>query len=107
MPLLDPMCGAGTFLSEAAEITLGRAAGRSRALRLREARALQRGDVQRMLANAKKSERPVDAVTHLRLGPLRAIPRHAVLNLREAGLEDAVKLKQVNLSSSPRRSPRA
>ncbi|MDQ3027178.1 MAG: THUMP domain-containing protein, partial [Pseudomonadota bacterium] len=28
--LLDPMCGAGTFLSEAAEITLGRAAGRSR-----------------------------------------------------------------------------
>jgi putative N6-adenine-specific DNA methylase len=29
-PLLDPMCGAGTFLSEAAEISLGRAAGRSR-----------------------------------------------------------------------------
>jgi 23S rRNA G2445 N2-methylase RlmL len=30
VPLLDPMCGAGTFLSEAAEISLGRAAGRSR-----------------------------------------------------------------------------
>ena len=42
-PLLDPMCGAGTFLIEAAEMSLGLRSRPRPRLRLREAHALRRG----------------------------------------------------------------
>ncbi len=97
MPLLDPMCGAGTFLSEAAEITLGRAAGRSRAFGFERLARYNEATWQRMLANAKKSERPAESLPIYGSDLYGRSLGHAVLNLREAGLEDAVKLKQVNL----------
>jgi putative N6-adenine-specific DNA methylase len=96
-PLLDPMCGAGTFLSEAAEITLGRAAGRSRAFGFEKLARYNEATWQRMLANAKKSEKPVEPLPIYGSDLYGRSLGHAVLNLREAGLEDAVKLKQVNL----------
>ena len=96
-PLLDPMCGAGTFLSEAAEMSLGRAAGRSRAFGFEKLARYNEATWERMLANAKKSERAVEPLPIYGSDLYGRSLGHAVLNLREAGLEDAVQLKQVNL----------
>jgi putative N6-adenine-specific DNA methylase len=96
-PLLDPMCGAGTFLSEAAEISLGRAAGRERTFGFEMLSRYNEVTWQRMLANAKKSEKPVEPLPIYGSDLYGRSLGHAVLNLREAGLEEAVKLKQVNL----------
>jgi putative N6-adenine-specific DNA methylase len=96
-PLLDPMCGAGTFLSEAAEISLGRAAGRERSFGFEKLARYNETTWQRMVANARKSEKPVEPLPIFGSDLHGRSLGHAVLNLREAGLEDAVKLKQVNL----------
>ena len=95
--LLDPMCGAGTFLSEAAEISLGRAAGRERAFGFEKLSRYNETTWQRMLANAKKAEKPPQPLPIYGSDLYGRSLGHAVLNLREAGLEDVVKLKQVNL----------
>jgi putative N6-adenine-specific DNA methylase len=95
--LLDPMCGAGTFLSEAAEITLGRAAGREREFAFRKLARFNEATWERMVANARKSERAPEPLPIFGSDLYGRSLGHAVLNMREAGLEDAVKLKQVNL----------
>ena len=97
MALLDPMCGAGTFLSEAAEISLGRAAGRERGFAFEKLARFNEATWDRMRANARKSERPAEALPIFGSDLYGRSLGHAVLNLREAGLEEAVKLKQVNL----------
>jgi putative N6-adenine-specific DNA methylase len=95
--LLDPMCGAGTFLSEAAEITLGRAAGRSRGFAFEKLARFNEATWDRVRANARKGERPPEPLPIFGSDLYGRSLGHAVLNLREAGLEDVVKLKQVNL----------
>jgi putative N6-adenine-specific DNA methylase len=97
IPLLDPMCGAGTFLSEAAEITLGRAAGRSRGFAFEKLARFNEATWDRMRANARKGERAAEPLPIFGSDLYGRSLGHAVLNLREAGLEEAVKLKQVNL----------
>jgi putative N6-adenine-specific DNA methylase len=97
IPLLDPMCGAGTFLSEAAEISLGRAAGRSRSFAFEKLARFNEATWERMLANAKKGERAAEPLPIFGSDLYGSSLGHAVLNMREAGLEDIVKLKQVNL----------
>jgi putative N6-adenine-specific DNA methylase len=97
MPLLDPMCGAGTFLSEAAEMSLGRAAGRAREFGFQKLARYNETTWERMLANAKKSEKRSEPLPIYGSDLYGRSLGHAVLNLREAGLEDVVKLKQVNL----------
>jgi putative N6-adenine-specific DNA methylase len=96
-PLLDPMCGAGTFLSEAAEMSLGRAAGREREFGFQKLARYNESTWERMLANAKKAERRAEPLPIFGSDLYGTSLGHAVLNLREAGLEDVVKLKQVNL----------
>jgi putative N6-adenine-specific DNA methylase len=95
--LLDPMCGAGTFLSEAAEISLGRAAGRSRSFGFEKLARFNESTWERLVANARKSEKAVEPLPIYGSDLYGRSLGHAVLNLREAGLEDAVRLKQVNL----------
>lgn len=97
VPLLDPMCGAGTFLSEAAEISLGRAAGRSRSFGFEKLARFNEATWERFVANARKSEKPVEPLPIHGSDLYGRSLGHAVLNLRDAGLEDAVTLKQVNL----------
>jgi 23S rRNA (guanine2445-N2)-methyltransferase len=97
VPLVDPMCGAGTFLSEAAEMSLGRAAGRERAFAFEKLARFNEATWNRMLANARKSERAVEPLPIHGSDLYGRSLGHAVLNLREAGLEEAVSLKQVNL----------
>jgi putative N6-adenine-specific DNA methylase len=95
--LLDPMCGAGTFLSEAAEITLGRAAGRQRSFAFAKLARFNEATWDRLRANARKGERAAEPLPIFGSDLYGRSLGHAVLNLREAGLEEAVKLKQVNL----------
>lgn len=95
--LLDPMCGAGTFLAEAAEITLGRAAGRERGFAFEKLARFNEAAWDRLRANARKGERPAEPLPIFGSDLYGRSLGHAALNLREAGLEEAVKLKQVNL----------
>ncbi|MGZ5037860.1 MAG: THUMP domain-containing class I SAM-dependent RNA methyltransferase [Usitatibacter sp.] len=97
VPLVDPMCGAGTFLSEAAEISLGRAAGRSRSFGFEKLARFNEATWERLVANARKSEKEVEALPIFGSDLYGRSLGHAALNLREAGLEEAVSLKQVNL----------
>jgi putative N6-adenine-specific DNA methylase len=97
IPLLDPMCGAGTFLSEAAEIALGRAPGRSRAFAFENLSRFEPAKwraLQEAAREAEKSPRPLPIFGSDLFGRLLG---HASLNLKEAGLEGAVTLKQANL----------
>jgi len=96
-PLLDPMCGGGTFLSEAAEISLGRAPGRHRDFAFAKLSRFNEATWERMLANAKKGERAVEKLPIYGSDLYGRSLGHAALNLKEAGLEDAVTLKQANL----------
>lgn len=95
--LLDPMCGAGTFLSEAAEISLGRAAGRSRAFAFAKLARFNEATWDRMVANAKKGERAPEPLPIFGSDLQGRSLGHAAMNLQEAGLHDVVSLKQVNL----------
>ena len=96
-PLLDPMCGAGTFLSEAAEISLGRAPGRHRDFAFTKLSRFNEATWDRMLANARKGERAAEKLPIYGSDLHGRSLGHAALNLKESGLEEAVTLKQVNL----------
>jgi putative N6-adenine-specific DNA methylase len=95
--LLDPMCGAGTFLSEAAEMSLDMAAGRSREFGFQKLARYNAATWERMLAKAKRDEKPVARLPIFGSDLYGRTVDDARMNLREAGLEEAVALKQVNL----------
>ena len=95
--LIDPMCGAGTFLSEAAEISLARAPGADRDFGFRKLARFDASAWERMLAQAKRAERSPEALPIFGSDLHGRSLGHAALNLRDAGLESAVVLKQANL----------
>ncbi len=95
--LLDPMCGAGTFLTEAAEMSLGRAPGRDRAFGFQKLARYNAATWERELAAAAREEKP-EAPLPIHGSDLHGRSlEHARMNLRDAGLDRAVTLKQVNL----------
>jgi putative N6-adenine-specific DNA methylase len=96
-PLLDPMCGAGTFLSEAAEISLGRAPGRSRDFGFEKLTRFDARAWERERARARAAEKPVKALPIYGSDLYGRSLGNAAMNLRDAGLEGAVTLKQANL----------
>ena len=95
--LLDPMCGGGTFLSEAAQIALGRAPGRERSFGFQKLARFNASSWERVLARAQREEKPPESL------PIHGSDLYgrsldaARMNLREAGLDRVVSLKQVNL----------
>jgi putative N6-adenine-specific DNA methylase len=95
--LLDPMCGAGTFLSEAAEMSLGMAPGRERAFGFQKLARYNASTWERLLAKARRDEKPVAPLPIFGSDLYGRTVDHARQNLRESGLEAAVTLKQVNL----------
>ena len=97
VPLLDPMCGAGTFLLEAAEISLDRAPGRNRDFAFTKLARFNASAWEAELERAKKGEKPLERLRIFGSDMYGRSLGHAVLNLREAGLEEAVTVKQVNL----------
>jgi len=97
VPLLDPMCGAGTFLSEAAEIWLERAPGRSRDFAFRNLVRFNPAAWERTRSEAAKREKPLEPLPIHGSDLYGRSLDNARMNLRDAGLEEAVSLKQVNL----------
>jgi putative N6-adenine-specific DNA methylase len=96
-PLLDPMCGSGTLLIEAAEMSLGRAAGARRSFGFEKLRGFDRALWRAQLEQARQAARPATALPIW--GSDVSIPalEHARQNLAHAGLSEAVALKQVNV----------
>ena len=95
--LLDPMCGAGTFLSEAAEISLALVPGRMRAFGFQKLARFHAGTWERALARAEREAKPVAPLPIYGSDLYGRTIDHARMNLRDAGLAEAVTLKQANL----------
>ena len=95
--LLDPMCGAGTFLSEAAEMSLAMAPGRSRPFGFQKLARYNAAKWERLLEKARREEKPVAPLPIHGSDLYGRSLEHARMNLRDSGLEGAVTLKQVNL----------
>jgi putative N6-adenine-specific DNA methylase len=97
VPLLDPMCGGGTFLIEAAEMALRRAPGSRRRFAFEKL----------VLHQPKRWEELGDEARAQELPPQRLVIQGSDLygealkiarqNLVHAGLQEAVSLKQVNV----------
>ncbi len=97
-PLLDPMCGSGTFLLEAAMMSLGIAPGLKRSFGFEKLKNFESDTWKKIKSIALKNVKPT---TFQKLygsdSDLRAV-RVAKQNLSEAGLLDAVQLTQVNIT---------
>jgi putative N6-adenine-specific DNA methylase len=96
-PLVDPMCGAGTFLTEAAEIALDRAPGRSRSFGFEKLVRFDARAWERLREKARAAEKPPRALPIHGSDLYGRSLGHAAMNLRDSGLEGAIALKQANL----------
>lgn len=96
-PLLDPMCGSGTFLLEAAQMTLKIAPGSARRFGFEKLRPYQPRLWRRIQSEERAkqlSPRPLPIYgSDLSNAELQAARR----NLADAGLGEAVKLKQADV----------
>lgn len=96
-PLLDPMCGSGTFLVEAAELALKRAAGTGRDFAFQH---LSRFDATRWQAvrDAAKAAEVAPGEPHIYGSDMYGYAlQNARANLAAMGLADHVMLKQANI----------
>ncbi|MDE2117448.1 MAG: class I SAM-dependent RNA methyltransferase [Betaproteobacteria bacterium] len=96
-PLLDPMCGSGTFLIEAVQMSLNIASGIGRSFAFEKLKNFDAAAWQRIRAEAQAAQKPVTPLpiygSDLYGDELKA----ARLNLENAGLLEAVSLKQANV----------
>ena len=97
LALLDPMCGGGTFLMEAAEMSLARAPGRQRTFGFQKLARFNAGTWERVAARAASAEKPPEALPIYGSDLYGRTLDAARLNLRDAELDRVVTLKQANL----------
>ncbi|MDR0481313.1 MAG: THUMP domain-containing protein, partial [Gallionellaceae bacterium] len=102
MPLLDPMCGSGTFLIEAAMMSLNIAPGIGRHFAFEKLKNFDAAGWNAMREQSRAAQLPVTELpiygSDLYGDALKAAHR----NLEEAGIRAAVDLKQCNvLEASP------
>jgi putative N6-adenine-specific DNA methylase len=101
-PLYDPMCGAGTFLLEAAMMALGAAPGLNRSFGFER---LENFDEKRWKAlrdRAQSRRQPARTLEIAGADKSGTALGQARANLAAAGIEDAVRLKQMDiLDGSP------
>jgi putative N6-adenine-specific DNA methylase len=100
-PLLDPMCGSGTFLLEAVMMALNIAPGLNRGFGFERLKNFE-SDVWKKVKNA--AQKNVKPVTFQKIYgsdiDLRAV-RISKRNLEEAGFLDAVQLSQFDINDLP------
>lgn len=97
-PLLDPMCGSGTFLLEAAMMALNIAPGLKRSFGFEKLKNFESDTWKKIRNNAHKNVKPVTfQLLYGSDSDLRAV-RVAKQNLTEAGLAEAVQLAQTNIT---------
>ena len=101
-PLLDPMCGSGTFLIEAAAMALDIAPGLARAFGFERLHNFEADAWRAMRDRAALRRHPDHRLDIHGADKYGAVLETARENLRAAGMADAVELKQVDvLESSP------
>ena len=96
-PLLDPMCGSGTILVEAAEMALGLAPGRDRPFGFENLTRFDAGKWQAVKAAGLARAQPLAPREIYGSDLYGRSVEGARANLRDMGLEGVVSLKQVNL----------
>ncbi len=102
VPLLDPFCGTGTFLVEAAEQSLGRPPGAGRPFGFERLDGWDRSRWQEIRLEAETRSLPPGALPIWGFDLKGDAIAAARANLDAAGLVECVQLKQVNmLESSP------
>ena len=102
MPLFDPMCGSGTFLIEAAMMALGVSPGLNRFFGFEKLENFDAAKWQALCEDARARPRPVQALAIHGADKSGAVAGLACDNLRSAGLNDAVQIKQMDvLDASP------
>ncbi|MBC8008078.1 MAG: class I SAM-dependent RNA methyltransferase [Prolixibacteraceae bacterium] len=97
LPLLDPMCGSGTFLIEALQIARGVAPGAQRNFAFEKLRSFDEADWNRIKteAEARPAPNPSPAIFGSDLyGDALKLAR---VNLAAAGFADMANLKQANM----------
>ena len=96
-PLLDPMCGSGTFLIEAVQMSLNIASGIGRHFAFEKLKNFDAAAWQKIRAEAQAAQKPVTPLpiygSDLYGDELKAARR----NLEDAGLLEAVSIKQANV----------
>jgi len=96
-PLLDPMCGAGTILLEAADLALNRAPGRSRHFAFEHLRNFDPALWQRIRSEASAQEKPLKRLPIFGADQDRWVLDKAKNNLAAAGYAEAIELKVSDL----------
>ncbi|MCI3950846.1 MAG: methyltransferase [Burkholderiales bacterium] len=101
-PLLDPMCGSGTFLIEAAMVALDVAAGLGRPFGFEKLANYDAAGWRALRQSAKARVQPVRPLPIHGSDKFGSVLDLARENLEAAGLQESVALKQVDvLESSP------
>ena len=95
--LLDPMCGGGTFLVEAAQIALDIAPGSARSFGFEKLKHFDAALWQALRAESKARRKPLAPLPIYGSDLYGDTLKLAQANLRAAGLEEAVQLKQANV----------
>lgn len=103
IPLIDPMCGSGTFLLEAAQMALNIAPGSQRSFAFEKFNHFDREGWTRLKRDATDQERPHTPQPIFGSDLYGDALSDARTNLVAAGLSDLVSLKQANFAevSSP------
>jgi putative N6-adenine-specific DNA methylase len=96
-PLLDPMCGSGTFLLEAAQMWLNIAPGIDRYFAFEKMKNCQETAWEEMRQQAIAAQKPVEPLPIFGSDLYGDELKSARLNLENAGLLEAVTLKQANV----------
>lgn len=96
IPLLDPMCGSGTFLLEAAQMALSIAPGSGRSFAFEKLKNFDASLWEAVRDRCLKQRKPVSRLALFGSDILGRAVDTARNNLVAAGLEQAVELKQAN-----------
>ncbi len=96
-PLIDPMCGSGTFLIEAAQIALNVAPGLGRRFAFERLKSFDGGSWVALRRAAETRRHPVRGLAIYGSDREADQVRRSLINLRAADLADAVTLEEVDL----------
>ncbi|RFC32419.1 MAG: putative N6-adenine-specific DNA methylase [Candidatus Nitrotoga sp. SPKER] len=97
MPLLDPMCGSGTFLIEAALMSFNIAPGIRRSFAFEKLKNFDTAAWREMRNQAQAAQKPVSALSIFGSDLYGDELKAAHLNLENSGLREAVSLNQANV----------
>jgi putative N6-adenine-specific DNA methylase len=97
VPLLDPMCGSGTFLLEAAQISLGIAPGSRRDFAFEKMKIFDASSWQKMRDAARAREKPAGPLPIFGSDLYGDALKAARVNFEAALLAPTVTLKQANV----------